>query len=212
MLLFKVDDKNRIRTIDINYKGSEIIRSSGILGGKTTQNFTQCHPKNIGKSNYKSAETNAREKTESIIKEKIRDGYVQLTQDELSLGKEQIIEIISKKANSIPKPMLASVLNPNKVSEKFKALGSAKLDGMRAIVVIPEVGDVKMYSRKSVEITTMNHIINELEIIRNNSGFVGVLDGELYNHELKKDFQDLMSACKKEGELTKKIQYHVSIN
>lgn len=109
---------------------------------------------------------------------------------------------------SVPKhifPMLA---------QKYKKFAPGyvqpKLDGMRCIATAKG-----LFSRQGQPILSVPHIRRALELFFSENPDA-VLDGELYNHDLKHDFERLMSLCRKTKDLTpevleqtKVIQYHV---
>lgn len=103
-------------------------------------------------------------------------------------------------------PMLAS-----KYTTFKPGFVQPKLDGMRCIAKASG-----LFSRQGKPIESVPHIIEAL------APFFewfpdAILDGELYNHELHDQFEELMSLCRKSGkhltpeilERTKVVQYHV---
>ena len=92
-----------------------------------------------------------------------------------------------------------------------------KLDGVRCL--IQREGDdlgfrVVAYSRTGKEWKNINHILDELAPFFANNPNV-ILDGELYNHDLKDDFEKIISLVRKTKptdedrlESTEKVQFH----
>ena len=86
-----------------------------------------------------------------------------------------------------------------------------KLDGMRCIA---KAGG--LFSRQGKPIESVPHIAEALKPFFEQFPDA-ILDGELYNHELHDQFENLMSLCRKSGkhltseilEQTKVVQYHV---
>lgn len=154
--------------------------------------------KNLGKKNATTAETQAYEQARQLHEKKIKQGYI--ADKALASNTDNALDGI--------KPMLAHVFEDHQAKVKFPALVQPKLDGMRCIAVIKN-GNVKLFSRTQKPINTVPHIVKFLE-----EAFVGqnlVLDGELYNHEFKKDFDSLISILKRDSlhpEHTK-AQYHI---
>jgi len=96
------------------------------------------------------------------------------------------------------KPMLAYPVN-NKPIVYNKISMQPKLDGVRC--VIQREGDdmafvVKAYSRTGKEWLNINHILDELAPFFANNPNV-ILDGELYNHDFKDDFEKIISMVRK---------------
>ena len=98
----------------------------------------------------------------------------------------------------IKKPMLAYPVN-NKPIVYNKISMQPKLDGVRC--VIQREGDdmafaVKAYSRTGKEWLNINHILDELAPFFMENPNV-ILDGELYNHDFKDDFEKIISMVRK---------------
>ena len=82
-----------------------------------------------------------------------------------------------------------------------------KLDGVRCIIqanvkrhiLSPNLNEieVKAYSRTGKEWKNIQHILDELQPFFNKNPDV-VLDGELYNHDLKDDFEKIISLVRKQ--------------
>ena len=104
------------------------------------------------------------------------------------------------------KPMLAHKFDDSRVDWSKPVYIQPKLDGVRCI--IKRVSDfpgqeylasysVKAYSRTGKEFKNVRHITNALK------GFFlhnpdTVLDGELYNHKLRNDFEKIISLVRKQ--------------
>ena len=73
-----------------------------------------------------------------------------------------------------------------------------KLDGVRCLIQYDEIGIngihgiVKAYSRTGKEWLNIDHILEHLVPFFEEYPNI-VLDGELYNHDLKKDFEKIIS-------------------
>ena len=105
------------------------------------------------------------------------------------------------------KPMLAHKYNPERA--KYPAYIQPKLDGVRCL--IDKDG---AYSRTGKEFKNVEHIKVLLKGFFKDFPEV-VLDGELYNHELKDDFEKIISLVRKtkpteehKYEAAKLIQFH----
>lgn len=103
-------------------------------------------------------------------------------------------------------PMLAS-----KYSTFRRGYVQPKLDGMRCIATAKG-----LFSRQGRPIESVPHVIDTLAPFFEKFPDA-ILDGELYNHALKDQFEQLMSLCRKSGrhltpavlEQTRVVQYHV---
>lgn len=103
-------------------------------------------------------------------------------------------------------PMLCS-----KYKKFSPGYGQPKLDGMRCIAKA-----TGLFSRQGKPIESVPHIFEALKpFFAENPD--AILDGELYNHGLRDDFERIMSLCRKSGKSltpeilaeTAVIQYHV---
>ena len=96
------------------------------------------------------------------------------------------------------KPMLAYPVN-NKPIVYNKISMQPKLDGVRCLIQ-REGSDlgfvVKAYSRTGKEWLNINHILDELAPFFMENPNV-ILDGELYNHDFKDDFEKIISMVRK---------------
>ena len=109
---------------------------------------------------------------------------------------------------TIIKPMLAHKYNPEKAD--YPAYIQPKLDGVRCVFTKDGA-----YSRTGKEFKNVDHIKQALKNFFNvNPTFI--LDGELYNHGLKDDFEKIISLVRKtkpteehKQEAAELIQYHV---
>tara|TARA_R100001509_G_scaffold39028_1_gene20933 strand:- start:149 stop:1003 length:855 start_codon:yes stop_codon:yes gene_type:complete len=106
------------------------------------------------------------------------------------------------------KPMLAHKYNPEKAD--YPAYIQPKLDGVRCVFTKNGA-----YSRTGKEFMNVDHIKNELKPVFKKYPNL-VLDGELYNHELKDDFEKIISLVRKtkptqehRDEAEKLVQYHI---
>jgi len=106
------------------------------------------------------------------------------------------------------KPMLAHKYNSDKAD--YPAYIQPKLDGVRCVFTKDGA-----YSRTGKEFKNVDHIKKALKnFFNNNPTFI--IDGELYNHGLKDDFEKIISLVRKtkpteehKQEASELIQYHV---
>ena len=115
------------------------------------------------------------------------------------------------------KPMLAYPVSSKPIDYSKPTFIQPKLDGVRCVIQSECRGSswvIKAYSRTGKEWKNINHILAELKPFFQKYPEV-VLDGELYNHELKNDFEKIISLVRKTKptdedrlEASKKTQFH----
>ena len=194
--LYKRDTKGKIRvwyyevgTDGLNY-GYRI--TTGIQNGKlVTSNWLTVEQKNVGKANETSLEQQANLEAEAELKKKSDRGYF----DDLS------------KVDSFDKfkPMLA-----NEYKEvTFPVYSQPKLDGIRCIA-----RKDGLWTRAGKPSNSVPHIVASLaNFFEENPD--AILDGELYSHKLKDDFNKITSIVRKEKPSEKdlataqELEYHV---
>jgi len=108
------------------------------------------------------------------------------------------------------KPMLAHKVNDNKIDFSEKVFIQPKLDGVRCIFTKDGA-----YSRTGKKFYNLRHIELRLKDFFDKNPFA-VLDGELYNHALRDDFEQIISLVRKQKPTDEDrrnaqhlIQYHV---
>lgn len=193
MILYKKDTKGNIRYLNIYNNGAELIQESGILNtDKPIIHIKTCKSKNIGKSNETTPEEQASNEVNSLIKDKLTEGYFKSIEE-----CNTAIVIL---------PMLAKNYHDevHKINWNYPVYIQPKLDGMRCLAHIKKNGDVDLISRDGKIIQNMMHIKNELTSIKQDI----ILDGELYCHGLS--FQENMKLIKKyRPNETEKIKFHI---
>lgn len=187
-----------------------IVTFFGQVDGKIQKTMdTIREGKNAGKKNATTAVEQAVKEAEARWKKQKKKGYVE------SIEAAQADEVDSTVILGGVEPMLA----PNKSYPKddelqkrivFPCYAQPKLDGMRCIAVV-ENGKATMWSRTRKPIPTVPHIVADLES-RFPTGKV-VLDGELYCHEYRDRFEDLISILRQDAPdtegLHRLVEYHV---
>lgn len=190
-ILYKKDSKGKIRVWEIYTLGDTIIQLSGLLDGKLVTNSKKCTSKNVGRSNETSPENQAILEMQSGINSKLDEGY--------------FYTIEEAKNEEVILPMLAKNYNDEKHKIDWEnCYVQPKLDGQR-VLAIKKNGKVKLLSRDGKEITTLKHIIEQLE---NSNIPDNIYDGEAYNIELG-SFQEQMKAIKTINENTCKVNYNI---
>ncbi len=183
----------------------------GQVGGKLQFGMNTIREgKNIGRSNATTPLQQAEAEAEALWIKQKKKGYVE-TIEAAQAGE------VDASIEGGRLPMLApnkSYPNDNELQKRIKypCYFQPKLDGMRCIAIIEE-GVATMWSRTRKRIHTVPHIIEALEArFRPGAGRVE-LDGELYNHDYKDRFEDLLSLLRgdapdAEGEYLN-AQFHV---
>ena len=117
------------------------------------------------------------------------------------------------------KPMLAYPVSDKPIDYSRPVFVQPKLDGVRCLIQteydpVYKAGVIKAYSRTGKEWKNIDHILEELIPFFGEHPNV-ILDGELYNHKLKNDFEKIISLVRKTKptnedrlESTKKVQFH----
>jgi len=102
------------------------------------------------------------------------------------------------------KPMLAYPVNKKPIDYSKPVFMQPKLDGVRCVIQAEQVNhfsrpieyEVKAYSRTGKEWKNINHILEQLKPFFNKYPYV-ILDGELYNHDFKDNFEQIISMVRK---------------
>ncbi|MAH50583.1 hypothetical protein CMI37_32480 [Candidatus Pacearchaeota archaeon] len=189
--LYKKTTIGKTQTWEIEVSGNKFRTISGQSDGKKiTNKWTICQPKNVGKKNATTGETQALKQAEAKHKKKLESGY------------HYDVENIDKKR--FYEPMLAQDFkNKNREKEVMgeideSGVGAAvfsqpKLDGIRCIAMREG-----LFTRTGKEIVAVPHIHEALEPFFEKYPNA-VLDGELYNHDYKNDFNKIIHLVRKQN-------------
>lgn len=198
--LYKRGSSGKIQVWSIEVEGSQYRSISGFEdGAMTTSEWTIATAKNIGKSNEVRPEVQAILEAEAKMVKKMEDGYTK--------EKESVDNAL---AAAFIEPMLAYAIEkkPKAVKPGSVVIVQPKLDGMRCIITKDG-----MFSRNGKPILSCPHILADGLSALKKLPYGCRLDGELYNHNFKDDFNSLISLVKKgkplEYEDIVKIQYHI---
>lgn len=186
----------------------QIHTAYGQVGGKEQTTIDDiAKGKNVGKKNATTAIQQAEAEALAKWEKQKKKGYVESIEDAKNEKVDEVIEggIV---------PMLAHKFRDQGHKIKYPAFAQPKLDGHRCIAIVKD-SQVSLWSRTRKRITSMPHIEAEIAAIfapsQDGQTFNAILDGELYNHEFKKDFEKITSAVRKEkpeeGYLN--VQYHI---
>ena len=95
------------------------------------------------------------------------------------------------------KPMLAYPVSDKPINYNESVFMQTKLDGVRCIIQYEGGGMPKAYSRTGKQWKNIDHILFNLSPWFALNPNV-ILDGELYNHDLKDDFEKIISLVRKQ--------------
>lgn len=193
--IYTLDSKGKTRTWRMELDGSRYRTVSGIEGGKeVASGWETAEPKNVGRSNATTAEVQARLEVEAEYKKKRDRKY----HNDRSGGGAKFSQ-----------PMLA-VKYVDRGWPGEPVWSQPKLDGIRALAT-----PSGLFSRQGKRHFVVGHIERQLERVFAAYPWLE-LDGELYNHTLKDDFNKITSLVRKskptfEDELEAEalVQYHV---
>lgn len=187
--LYKIDSVGRLREWTMNIDGNSFYAIKGLVDMKLTQDKpTIATAKNVGRSNERTEEEQAEFEAKAKWDKKLKEGYA-LTPKEAE--DEKYFD-----------PMLAQSYDDresdvqNVFDDKSFVYTQPKLDGIRCIIR-KENGEVIARTRKGRSIDSVPHIIKSVESYFDQDDGL-VLDGELYNHELKHDFNKIVSLVRKQ--------------
>jgi len=197
--LYKRDTAGRIRewTVEYGYDDDDNAGTrtvSGLSDGKkVTSVWNITEAKNVGKVNATNAREQAVSEAQSLW--------------DINVEKEYFENVADIDSYTKFKPMLAHDYTKRPQSQGWS---QPKLDGIRCIA-----DKNGLWTRSGKEITSCPHIWDAIgPILRRNPNMV--FDGELYNHELKEDFNKITSLVRKvktteadRAEAAKLVQYHV---
>jgi len=112
------------------------------------------------------------------------------------------------------KPMLAYKVDAKPIDWTKKVYMQPKLDGVRCVIQLNDKGEVYAYSRTGKPWLNIEHILQNLKPLFNENEDV-ILDGELYNHDLRDDFEKIISLVRKQkptaddrAESKQLVQFH----
>lgn len=193
--IFKRGTDGKIRQWNFIVDGDKWAVLSGIMGGTPTQSkWTTAKPKNVGKANATTAEQQAMAEGVAKREEKLRSEY-----------RANVADL-----DNVPTgPMLAATYAGNLDFAKG-VWCQPKLDGIRALI-----SKDAALTRSLQPHTNVGHIMQALQPVFDMYPTV-TLDGELYNHDHKSNFNklirmvrkvDLDEASRHEVETT--LQYHI---
>ena len=110
--------------------------------------------------------------------------------------------------------MLAYKVDAKPIDWSEKVFIQPKLDGVRCVIQLNDKGEVYAYSRTGKPWLNIKHILKDLKPFFDQQPDV-ILDGELYNHDLRDDFEQIISLVRKQkptpymrAKAKKLVQFH----
>jgi len=181
---------------------AQIVTTYGQLGTDSPQVTSDVvrAGKNVGKKNETSAFQQADAEAMAKWEKQQKKGYVSTAELAEAGALSSLIEggIV---------PMLAHGYKDHAHKIKYPAFAQPKLDGIRCIAILKD-GKCTLWSRTRKLITGVPHISRAIE-----QAFTQdiVLDGELYNHSFKANFEKIVSFVRQETPSPghEVVQYHV---
>ena len=186
--LYKIDSLGKLREWTMVIDGDSFHAEKGLVEGKIVcDKPTKAIGKNEGKVNATTNEEQAILEAKARWDKKLKEGYA----------------LSPKEAETMSyyEPMLAQKFEDREkeiqsvFDDELRVLSQPKLDGIRC-VIRSEDGVIVARTRKGRTIDTIPHIIEELKVFFD-CNEDAILDGELYNHDLKHDFNKIVSLVRK---------------
>ena len=180
--LYKVETTGKIRQWTVKVKNNSYWSEQGQIDGKLVVNKpTITTTKNEGRSNETSPEEQAILEAQAKYTKQLDKGYVENIDDVHKI--------------TLYTPMLAQKFEDRLDELEFPLFTQPKLDGIRCITYLQD-GVLVAKSRAGKPIEAIPHVLEELQpFFAENPN--AVLDGELYNHDLKNDFNKIISLVRK---------------
>jgi DNA ligase-1 len=182
---------------------AQVVSTYGQLGGKmqTTLDVVD-QGKNIGKANETNVLQQALAEAKAKWEKKKKKGYVESIEAARAGEVDELIE-------GGVEPMLAHKFSEKADKIVYPCLAQPKLDGIRCIA-IKKGSEVTLWSRTRKRITSCPHVEQAIAFHFANVTDI-ILDGELYNHDLKHDFEKIVSAVRKDNPTpeSQQVQYHI---
>jgi DNA ligase-1 len=200
--LYNIDSKGKTRIWYLETQGDKYRSVAGLKDGKqVTSEWTVCSPKNIGRANATSGAEQALAEVKATYTKKIDKKY---SEKEADAGGVKFTECMlaakwkDVKAKAAKKPL------------RWPYWSQPKLDGFRCLG-----SKSSMLSRGGKQYVGVPHLQEALAPLFKIIPDI-ILDGELYNHSLRDDFDKLASVAKQMKPTAedlvnskKYVQYHV---
>ena len=206
--LYKRTTTGATQSWEIEIEEDKFRTISGQLDGKKiTNNWTTCEGKNVGKKNETSGAEQATKEAEAKHQKKRDKGY-RLDIDNIDVKKFYTPMLAQDFKNKLRKQTVMNFLNGSATAPAI--FSQPKLDGIRCIAMREG-----LFTRTGKPITAVPHIHEALKPLFEEYPNA-TLDGELYNHKYKDDFNKIIHLVRKQNlteehlaESKKMIQYHI---
>lgn len=177
-ILYKYTSTGKIQQWQIFVDGDKFYTVEGLKDGKLTTSLpTYCKPKNVGKKNETTSGAQAIIEAQAKFQRKLDKGYNKKVSKKKVFFEPMLAEDYRDKATGETFPWVQALWD----DRSLRKFVQPKLDGLRTI---NENG--KLASRGGKPFVTCPHLCQD-EVI---------LDGELYNHKFKDDFNAIVSMIK----------------
>ena len=202
-MLYKKTSTGAIQTWSVKVIGATMYSESGKLNGKMVPTEDTIRAgKNIGRSNETTPEEQAVLEAEARWTKKKKGGYVESINDAENNKTSKLVE-------GGYLPMLAHVFAKQGKHIVFPCAAQPKLDGIRSTYT----GGKQIWSRTRKQLKGVPHIPKVLAtLLKDNRIGTGMTDGELYNHSLKDNFEEIVHIVKQETKPTDNheiVEYHI---
>lgn len=187
-----------------NNTSYDIVTEHGLVGGKLQEAVERVSQgKNIGKKNETTPQQQAEKQAIAEWNtKKTRKGYTEDLEKAKAGGND---------GDGGIRPMLAKKWTEYGDKVVFPVYVQPKLDGIRCIAIVNANSTVTLWSREQKQFLAPTKLAEAIQALNLPSGTI--LDGELYNHELRSDFEKIASCTRKpypaSDEEQALIQYHV---
>lgn len=178
-ILYKKTATGAIQQWSQEIQGEKYRTITGQVNGQLiVSDWHICTPKNQGRVNATTAEQQCQKEVAANYQKKLTAGGYTTNIEDIGVG-------------GYFKPMLAKNYKDYTHKIQYPVFVQPKYDGIRCII-----NKQGAWSRKGEPIITVPHILESLEPVFADYPDL-VLDGELYNHILKDDFNTICSVVKK---------------
>lgn len=218
--LYKKNAKGGLQWWTISVEGSTIVTEWGVEGTENPQRTEDeiTEGKNVGKSNETSPREQAQKEATARHVKQLKKGYTP-DKEGATDGAVDQSAIVGGLA-----PMLAHVYSKHVKKVVWPVFAQPKLDGHRCVAEVRlSENTVRLWTRTRKPINNMGHVCTALlSLVRrfveapfSTSTFTLTdtlwLDGELYNHELRSEFERLTHLIRAPAteETASKVKYYV---